>query len=379
MAYFRKRGCKCEKGKKCTCGATWSFSIDVGRDPKTNKRKQKTISGFKTQKEAKTAYSEMVTEMERGNLVLNTKSDTLGEFMLSYLETSVSNNVSPSTYSAQLGWARNHIIPRIGSVKLVKLTPLHVQAFYKEMLDDGLSAGHISNIANLLSKTLNTASEWGFIAKNVASVVKRPSYKPKKMSIWTQDEFEYFLQYTKNSRYHVAYLLALTTGMRIGEILALQWDSVDFKNNEIHVKQTVSYTKGLGIHIKQSPKTVSSNRHFSIANFVAVYLKKYKLEQTPNALNLVMPSAGDELLFPPVLNHTFRKDIKAANVPSIRFHDLRHTHATWLLMSGENVKVVSERLGHSNITTTLNTYAHILPNMQKAVADRMDKDIKLSF
>jgi integrase len=374
---YRKRGCKCED--KCRCDATWSFSLDVGRDPVTNKRKQKTVSGFKTKKDAEKACAEMITEIERGNLILNVKSETVAEFMLSFLDTSVSQNVSPSTYSAQMSWAKNHIIPRIGNIKLVKLTPLHVQAFYKDMVDSGLSAGHISNIANLLSKTLRTASEWGFIAKNVASVVKRPSYKPKKMGIWSQEEFEYFLQFTKKSRYHVAYLLALTTGMRISEILALQWDSVDLKNNEIHVKQTVSYTKELGNYIKSSPKTAASNRHFSIANFVVGYLKKYKLEQIPNELNLVMSSATNELLFAPVLNHTFRKDMKAANVPIIRFHDLRHTHATWLLMSGENVKVVSERLGHANITTTLNTYAHVLPNMQKAVAERMDKNISLNF
>jgi integrase len=374
---FRKRGCKCEG--KCKCDATWSFSLDVGRDPVTNKRKQKTASGFKTKKDAEKACAEMITEIERGNLILNVKSETVGEFLLSFLESSVSQNVAPSTYESQLAWAKKHIIPAIGDVKLQKLTPLHVQAFYKEMADKGLSAGHITNIANLLSKTLNTASEWGMVAKNVAAVVKRPSYKPKKMGVWSQEEFEYFLQYTKKSRYHVAYLLALTTGMRIGEILALQWDSVDLRDNEIHVKQTVAYTKQLGLYIKPSPKTISSNRHFSIAKFVAAYLKKYKLEQIPNKLNLVMPSATNDLLHATVLNHTFRKDMAAANVPKIRFHDLRHTHATWLLMNGENIKVVSERLGHSNITTTLNTYAHVLPNMQKAVADRLDRDISLNF
>lgn len=365
MAYFRKRG------------DSWSFTVDVGRDS-AGKRKQKTVSGFKTKKEAEKACAELVTEFERGNLVISASKDTVEAFITDFLENTIKNEVSRNTYISQRGYINNHIIPKLGKIKLQKLTPMDIQRFYNLLIEEGISPGTVHNIGNLLGKTLRVASEWGFITKNVASVVKKPTYKQPKMKAWTKEEMETFLDKTRNSRFHVFYLISLTTGMRIGEICALNWGDVDFKNKRITVTKTVVYADKQ-LYIKESPKTDGSNRTIDIPDFVVNYLKRYKLEQTPNRLNLIVPGIKHDLVYNSALSKVFNDDIKIAGVPKIRIHDMRHTHATLLLQMGENIKVVSERLGHATITTTLNTYAHVMPNMQKTLAENLEKSINLNL
>ncbi|GIP40791.1 site-specific integrase [Paenibacillus sp. J31TS4] len=356
--YFRKRGDK------------WSFTLDIGRDPITNKRKQKTASGFATKKEAQKACAELITEIERGNGTAVMAKDTVGEFMLNFLENTVQQNVAQNTYEGQLAYAKNHIIPHIGHIKLNKLTPMDIQKMYKALTDQGFSAGHIQNIGNLVTKTIRTAVEWGYMSKDVAAVAKKPSYKQPKMKVWTMEEAQRFLDATKECRYHVVYMLALSTGMRKGEILGLQWDHIDFKNRNIHVQQTIVYA-GNQLYLKP-PKTEGSKRTISIPEQVVKYLRSYKMKQVPNSLNLVVTGSKMELLYPSALDKHYDHDIALADVPRIRFHDMRHTHATTLLQLGENPKVVQERLGHASINVTLNTYSHVLPNMQKSAAEKLD-------
>lgn len=366
MAYFRKRG------------EFWSYTVDVGRDPTTGKRKQKVVSGFKTKREAEKACAELVTEYERGNLVVSASKDTLGAFMADFMQNTVKNDVNANTYDGQLGLMNNHIIPKLGNTKLQKLTPMDIQKFYNQLLSEGLSPGTIHNIGNLLGKTLRVASEWGFAVKNVASLVRKPSYKQTKMNVWTQEEVERFLTDTKSCRFHPFYLIALTTGMRLGEILALDWDHINFKKNLIQVEQTVVYA-GNDIYIKPSTKTDSSSRSVTIPDFVVNYLKRLKLEQLPNQLNLVIPGIKSPIVYNSTINKAYKQNLKLSTVTPIRIHDMRHTHATLLLQAGENIKVVSERLGHAKVTTTLNTYAHVLPNMQKSLAENLEKTFRLNL
>lgn len=365
QGYFRKRGGK------------WSFTLDIGRDPVTNKRKQKTASGFKTKKEAERACAEMITEIERGNISVSTTNDTLGLFIKDFLENTIKHEVSKNTFMSQRGYVHNHIIPKIGDIRLQKLTPKDVQRFYNTLMEEGVSPGTIHNIGNLLGKTLRIAAEWGFITKNVATVVKKPTYKQPKMKAWTQEEVDLFLEKTRDSRFHAAYVIALTTGMRFGEICALSWDDIDTKNNVIHVNKTVVYADKT-IYIQESTKTGLA-RNITIPKFVVSYLKKRKLEQLPNPLNLVVPGVKNNIVYNSAFNKTFLDDINGAGVPRIRVHDMRHTHASHLLQNGENIKVVSERLGHATVTTTLNTYAHVMPNMQKTLADNLEKSFKVKL
>ncbi|NHN33501.1 site-specific integrase [Paenibacillus agricola] len=377
QGYFRQRGCKCDKQKRCTCGATWSFTLDLGKDPITNKRKQGGDSGFKTKKEAEKACAEMITEFERGNLSSASSKITLAKFMAEFLENTIKNEVGKNTYMTQRGQVNNHIIPQLGHIKLQKLTPMDIQKFYSNLMGEGISPGTIQNIGNILGKTLRAAQEWGYVTKNVASVVKRPSYRPSASKPWNQEEMDTFLDKTRNSRFHAAYVIALTTGMRIGEICALNWDDVDLKSGIIQVNKTVVYADKV-LFIKDSTKNGLS-RNINIPNFVVGYLKKYKLEQKPNSLNLVVPGVKNEIVYNSAFRKTFKGDIIAAGVPEIKPHDMRHAHATTLLQSGENIKVVQERLGHTNVTTTLSTYSHVMPNMQKTLADNLEKSFNVKL
>lgn len=359
QGYFRKRGDK------------WSFTIDIGRDPVTNKRKQKTVSGFRTRKEAEKACAEMLTEIERGNFVNTSNKDTYGEFLLDFIDSHVKLTVARNTYDNQLALAKNHIIPVLGHIKLVKLTPLDIQQFYKLMKDKGFSGGHIQNVGNLITKSIRTAAEWGMILKDVASVVKKPSAKQEnQMKVWTIEESQTFLELSNGSKFHLVYMIAITTGMRKGEILGLQWKNIDFSNKSITVQNNLVYA---GNELKlTSPKTAASKRTITVPDFLIKYLKEYKLKQTPNTLDLVVTGVKNEMLYHNVLDQQFAKDVKSAGLPKIRFHDMRHTHATILLQMGENPKVVMERLGHSNVSVTLNTYSHVLPGMQKNVAEKLN-------
>lgn len=366
MAYFRKRG------------DNWSFTVDIGRDPVTGKRKQSVVSGFKTKREAEKACAELVTEYERGNLAVSATRDSLGSFMKEYLETTLKNDIERTTFEGKVAIMNNHVIPKIGNLKLQKITPMDIQKFINSLQDDDLNPGTIRNIMRLVNQTLRTAAEWGFVTKNVTVYAKKPNYKPKKHTVWKQAEWEQFLEATKDTRFYPFYLIALNTGMRPGEIFALSWDHIDFKKKVIRVDRTVTYTKSDGIQIKESPKNDSSKRNVTIPEYVVNYLKKLKLVQGPNNLNLVIPGVKSDIVYNSVINKAMKGDVEKAGLPYITPHELRHTHATYLLSPkpfglGIGVKAVSERLGHANTTVTLNTYAHVLENMQDAIADALEE------
>lgn len=359
--YIRKRGKK------------YSFTIDVGADPVTNKRRQKTVSGFPSPKEAEKAAAEMITELSRGNLIES--KVTLKEFMSDFMDNQVKHAVAENTYFMQKGYADNHIYPVLGNVALKKITPMHIQKFYSQKIDEGLSAGMIQNLGVLLGKVFRAAQEWGMINKNVVQQVRKPTYRPKQMKVWTQEEVNKFLKETQDSRFHVVYLLALTTGMRKGEILGLQWKHIDFQNATISVQQTIVYANKK-LYLKE-PKTAKSRRLITIPEFVVSYLRRYKIMMPPNELDTVAQGLRQPLAYPATLEKVYYQDLDRVDVPRIRFHDMRHTHATILLKLGLNPKVVQERLGHTNIATTLNTYSHVLPSMQKDTAEKLNEAFKM--
>ncbi|MFS1511846.1 tyrosine-type recombinase/integrase [Chengkuizengella sp. SCS-71B] len=376
---FRKRGCKCPPDKKCTCGATWSFSVSLGKDP-DGKRRQITRSGFKTKKEAEKACAALITEYEQGNMI--EKKMQLNAFMTMWLETR-EGKVKPGSYARDYRHTKNHIIPYLGKMDLTKLTALHVEKLFKHLSNDkGLSNRTILDIHSVLKNALKTAIRWGYVSKNVAALVDRPKVDKKEIHVWDQNEAHKFLSTAKKrSRYYITFLLALTTGMRQGEILGLRWKDVDLKDRFISIRQTLTHDgKGFNSHTK----TNAGNRLISIDKQTAIELDHHrkttlneeKLKAGPvyTDLGLVMPSNIGTPVNPRNLLRSMESLIKTIDITKISFHDLRHTHATLLLKQGVHPKIVSERLGHANIRITLDTYSHILPNMQKNTADEFGKN-----
>lgn len=217
------------------------------------------------------------------------------------------------------------------------------------------------------------------VSKNVVDLVDRPKAVKEEMQVWDNEQSLTFLKQAKTDRLYVAFLLALTTGMRQGEILGLRWKDVDLEKGILYVKQTLSHD---GQKFSPLPKTAAGRRSITIPSEVIHDLKKHKSMVTDEKRacgqsytdnNLVVCTTLGTPQSPRNLNRTYQRLLKTVDVPKIRFHDLRHTHATLLLVQGVNPKVVSERLGHATIKITLDTYTHVLPSLKKDVAEEFGR------
>ena len=370
---FRQRGCKCPPGRKrCTCGAKWYYRYDI-TDPVTGKRKQKEVGGFRTKAEAEEAAKRIQYELQTGSYVEPTKM-TVEEFLLDYVQNTLKNEVAPNTYEHRLSYVKNHIAPRIGKIKLTDLKPTHIQKLYNE-LHEQFTPGYVQNVGNLLTKALRQAERWDLIKRNPATLVKKPatSRKNAKMKIWTVEEQKKFLEYVESESffYYTLFLLALTSGMRKGEILGLQWGDVDIKQGIVSVKRTAVWAQR-NFYLKDMPKTESSIRTIQVPEKTSKTLKRWQLACPANTLNLVFSSPKTNgILYPNSLDKAFHKMVRNAGVPTITFHGLRHTFATTLLANNVNPKIVQEMLGHATIKTTMDTYSHVLPNMQRSAAEQL--------
>lgn len=368
--YFRKRGDK------------WSFTLDVGKDELSGKRKQKTMSGFKTKKEAEKACAELIAQVENDNY-LDESGQLYSEYLLNYMETIAKHSIRATTYNLQFWMANKHIIPILGKLKLKNIKPSHLQSMYSEKINEGLRGSYIRTMHAIISKSLKKAVEWGLIKQNVASIVTPPRIEKAKTNTWTMEESTRFLgeiksRKTGNKKFYAVYILAIYCGLRKGEILGLTWADCDLTNGYISITQTlVKIRSELSL---QQPKTKGSVRKIKISQLVIDTLLEHKNKQ--NEIKSLNPDYQDHSLVianwngSPVdlsdINKDFKYGCTYAKVPTIRFHDLRHTHATLLLQLGENPKVVSERLGHADVSITLNTYSHVLPNMQESLVHNFE-------
>lgn len=364
--YFRKRGNK------------WSFTVDIGRDIQTNKRKQKTVSGFKTKKEAEKACNELIHLMNTG-LYVNESKQKVSEFFDYWLDVYVVPNLRKRTIENYQRSINNYIKKELGNYELKNLKLTTIQKFIKKLQDKGLSNYTIKSTYIVLKTGLTHAVKWDLLSRNPMDKMSVPKIKKTPRETWTFDQVNQFLQVTKDRHphYHVAFLLAIYTGMRKSEILGLQWKNVDLKNRTISVEQTLLETSGQGYSF-DDVKSDSSRRTISIDDFLTSELRKHKKLEMETKLKLgpeftdmglVVSTHKGTPMNQRSISSEFYLVRDRLELPKIRFHDLRHTHATLLLKLGENVKVISERLGHSSVNITLDVYAHAMPDMQKSAAD----------
>lgn len=368
--YVRKRGNK------------WSFTVDIGRDPRTGKRKQKTHSGFSTKKEAQAALAGLVNNVESGTYIEPSKK-RFKEFSMEYLEKIYKNKVKATSYETARNVIITHIIPWFGEVALSDIDQFLVHEFYDQKIKEGYSSFYIQRMHELTRMLLRVAYKWELMAKDIASLLEPPRLKKKEMKVWSIGEVNEFLKFTKHSRYHPVFFLAAYTGMRKGEILGLTWDDIDFENKTIKVNRSLSKIKDS--YLLSEPKTSNSIRTIYIDDDIIRVLKKQRVKQNLERLragnvyqdhNMVFTQETGEYVNPTAVNGLFARFMKQSGISVIRFHDLRHTHATILLQMGVNPKIVAERLGHSSVQITLDTYSHVLPSMKKDLADDFSKMMK---
>ena len=359
-------------------GSSWYFVLTVGKK-ENGKPKQIKRRGFKTKQEAIKAMNELEHSINQGTYVEPSKI-LYKEYLERWLEDR-QTRVKKQTLGTYTWLVNKHIIPALGNVELSKLNALMIQQLLTKLTKDKcLSDENIQKVYTLINASLKQAERWSLIAKNPTSLVDRPKATKKQVKVWDVPEVTTFLEHAKGSRYYIAFLLAVTTGMRQGEILALQWKDIDFENGFLRVTQILSHD---GKEILPYTKTKSGTRTIDLPDETIAELKKHKVRIAKEKLaagpdiytdlDLVVCSENGTPTNAGNIRRAFNSAIEKANVPKIRFHDLRHTHATLLLKQGANPKIVAERLGHADTRITLDTYSHLLPSMQKETAKQFGK------
>ncbi|MFD1735412.1 tyrosine-type recombinase/integrase [Bacillus salitolerans] len=357
-------------------GSSWYFMTELEPNPITGKRRRKKKRGFKTKKEAERALAMIEAEVHKGSYFEPSSiqfKDHLQDWFKSK-KTSI-NIQTADTYQTYI---TNRIIPCIGHIKLSSLTPVMLQNYVNELKEEGLASATIKKIYNIIKGSLDYAVNMELLPSNPIKKLQLPKDMKKEMTVWEVSEINAFLKIASKERLYPAFHLAISTGMRRGEILGARWKDIDLENGMLYVRQTL--TKD-GKQFLSGAKTESSVRSIKLSNETISVLKKHKTNIAREKLScgpeyvdydLVICTSKGTPVNPANLKRTFQRLIKEANVPMIRFHDLRHTHATMLLAGGIQVKVISERLGHSNFKTTLDIYSHVLPNMQEEAANKID-------
>ena len=351
-------------------GKVWSFRIDAGIDERTGKRKQIYRSRFKTKREAIEEMNKLKAEIMNGEYSEPWKT-LFKDYIQSWLYDTHKYEVQVSSFEVDETMVRVHLIPFFQSTPLAKIATYDIDRLYAQKLNDGLANATVKKIHNLLSKALQKAVKWGLIKSNPAKDASPPSIHKKRKQIWTVEEAKTFLEVCEQENGLIPFLLAIFTGMRRGEILALRWKNIDLEKGVIHVEESLARTKANGLFVK-TVKTSHSERDVYLSASLRETLTEYRQQQKPNELGLVVASKAGGYLEPRNLLRKFQSLTKKANVPKIQFHNLRHTHATILMRMGENPKVVSERLGHARVGITLDIYSHTNEEMQKKTADRFD-------
>ncbi len=358
-------------------GKSWLVTVELGRDPSVGKRRRAHLTA-RTRREAEAEEARLRHEVATG-LDLEPAKLSLAQYMLHWLAT-VQPGLSETTYRRYSGLFRNQIQPSLGAILLTKLRPLHIQRLYGG-LQPKLSAKSIVHVHRLLSSALNQAVRWQIIPRNVCQAVEVPRVRRREMRTLTADETRELMGAAEatDSVWGDAVILAVHTGLRQGELLGLRWEDIDLEARRVTVQRTFHYLGGRAFY--QEPKTAGACRSIPLGAAAVETLHRVRRRQLEMKLLLgpayqdqgaVLASVVGTATLPANLRRGFYQLLAAVGVGHMRFHDLRHTHASLLLARGVHPKIVSERLGHSSIKMTLDTYSHVLPNLQEQAVKDFD-------
>lgn len=300
---------------------------------------------------------------------------TIGSFLERWLNGTVKSSVRPSTFKSYSGITRRYLIPEIGGIPMTKLAPQHLHAMIERLEAKNVPPRTRQYTYAVLHAALQHGMRMGMLNRNVSDAVPRPRIGRKSMSVLDAAQVEAFLAAARADKLHTLYVLAIMTGMRFGELLALQWRDIDLKHSTLYVRHTL---QDLGGKLKlQEPKSARGRRRIDLPPAAVRALQEHRQRVSTRYQRLspwvFCDRRGGPLRQGNVTRRSFKKILKTAGLPAIRFHDLRHTAATLLLAAGVHPKVVQERLGHASVALTLDTYSHVLPSMQRDAADRLEE------
>ena len=345
--------------------------------------KRRTLYG-KTRQEVANKLAKALSSREDG-LVFDAGKQTVGEYLERWLEECVKGTVRASTLDRYKYTIGPHIKPALGRMKLKSLTPAHVRGFYREKLDAGLAPATVHKMHAVLHKALDQAVADGLIPRNAADALKLPRIDREEIAPLTAEEANRLIEAARGDRLEALYVLAIHTGLRQGELLALNWKDLDLEAGTLQVRRTL--TRRGGKHFLAEPKTKKSRRTVRLTVGAIAALQdhlKRQMEEMDRLGSLYKPGGlvfANEIggIFNPsnLRNRSFARLLMRAGLSAeTRFHDLRHTCATLLLSRNVNPKIVSEMLGHANIAITLDTYSHVLPDMQEKAAKALEEALR---
>ena len=342
-------------------------------DKETNKRKQKNMGSYPLKRDANKRLNEVKEEIYKEELLLPSEM-ILQDFLLDFLEK-YKMNLSITTYNCYMRICKKYIIPLLGDIKLCDIRPIHIQNYVDDLLDL-LTPQTIKVHLNILNLALKRAYRLKLIKENVVQFVEVPKNKKYKNEIYNAEDMKKLLEKSRETSLELPIILASGLGLRISEILGLTWNNIDFNDFTITIDKITVRDKGQVI--LKEPKTESSIRTISAPKEIILMLKQLKKDRL--AAKLRGEKSHRELIFydknlnpiaQDVLSKKFRYFLQENNLKHIRFHDLRHSHVTMLIDAKVPIKVISERVGHSNVNTTLNIYSHALREMDQEASDKI--------
>ena len=357
---------------------TYQIIIELGRDPVTGKRQRvfKTVKG--TKKQAQALMDKMKVELERG-YYHDPSNMKLADWMTQWLDYYVPN-IAATTRTNYKRDIERHIIPDLGHVQLRHLKPMIIQSWVNDLTGKkGLSPKSVRNIYLNLQSALSKAAALRMIGYNPCEGIVLPKTQKYKAVIYTVKEMNDLLELARGTDMYVPVLLATNLGLRRGEVLALRWQHIDFENAIVHIREnTVITDKG---PLTKEPKSAAGIRDITIGTQLLKELKQLYSNYLRNKLamgpkfkdsGLVFSQANGAGYRPESLTQMWNRFLEKNNLKKIRFHDLRHSCATAMLEAGVDPKTVQVRLGHSDISMTLNVYTHCTPTMDRSAAQKLD-------
>ncbi len=364
-------------------GTAYLVRVEFPPDPITGKRRQRSKS-FKTKKEAEKALAEWLVEIERGT-TLEPTNLTTGDLLTQWF-TVHRADLRPASVALYETMLNRHIIPDLGAVPILKLAPQHLSAFYAEKRRNGklngtggLASRSVRILHNIIHEALDWAVKHQILARNVSDAIDAPKFSYKEKQVWTAEESRRLLAVAADHEWGPLFLMLLTTGMRRGECLGLRWRDLDWQAGKVRIAQQVTAVKGQ--IVLGEPKTSKARRSVTLAPSCLSTLKDHRSAQLETRLqarewddhDLIFCTSRGKPIHPRNIGRTLDRLCQIADVPRLSVHQTRHTHTTLLFQDGQNIKMISERLGHSSVGVTLEIYAHLAENAQDAAATAIDR------
>jgi len=363
----------------------WVGSLDLGWE--NGKRKRQHFYAA-TAAEVREQLLKARSDHSRG-LPVVIERQTVAQYLDHWLEHTLKAKAKARSFESFSTITRLHIKPSLGRIQLHKLAPQHIQKLLDEKSKAGLAPQTVTNIRTVLRSALTQAMKWSLVSRNSAALVNAPRIPHKRIEPLDPEHARKLLETARGGRYEAIYVVALTLGMRRGEVLGLRWSDVDFDGRAIRVNQSMqrlstgSSDKGKKSELQATEtKTDGSRRTIALPASVERALRAHRARQAQDRLVAGMSWKDQDLVFtnrsgraiePILLHRDYKVLLQKACLPTtLRFHDLRHSAASLLLAQGVHPRAIMELLGHSSITVTMNVYGHVMPAMMRDAADKMD-------